>query len=56
VGSSALAANAVTTTNIVDGAVTTAKLNAGVPLFPNGMAVFTSSGTWKSPQASAECM
>ena len=50
VGSSAVAANAITTTNIVDGAITASKLASGVVSgFPNGMAVFTSIGTWTRP-------
>ena len=50
VGSSAVAANAITNTNIVDGTITSSKLAPGlVSGVPNGMAVFTSSGTWTRP-------
>lgn len=46
----AIAANAITTTNIVDGAITSSKLAPGAASgVPNGMAVFTSSGTWTRP-------
>ena len=55
-----LASGAVSTTNVADGAITTSKITDGAvtasklaigaaSTFPNGMAVFTSSGTWTRP-------
>jgi hypothetical protein len=50
VGSNALATNGVRTANVADGAITSSKLAPGlVSGVPNGMAVFTSSGTWTRP-------
>jgi hypothetical protein len=45
-----LADDVITTSNITDGAVTASKLAIGAAsTFPNGMAVFTNSGTWTRP-------
>jgi hypothetical protein len=45
-----LADGVITTSKITDGAVTASKLAIGAAsTFPNGMAVFTSSGTWTRP-------
>jgi hypothetical protein len=55
-----LAAGAVANTNLADGVISTSKINDGAvtapklaigaaSTFPNGMAVFTASGTWTRP-------